>query len=93
MDTITNKVKEAVDKGVSFDLEVLLDELVEASKQINNNQKESLHSYDNLIHTLVDIIQSEINYLKTATASETSQHTYKTLKLLLNILNEIPTVF
>ena len=101
MEAIITRIKTTVDSGVSLDIEILLDDLVEATKQINDTHKEDLHNqgrqnqqfYDSIINQLIEMISSEIVYLKQQPATEQSQHFYKTFKIILNILNDIPTVF
>lgn len=101
METIIAKVKEAIDTGVPFDLELLLDDLVVASKTLTTEHKEELHQqgrsfqqfYDSIINQLKEAVASELLYLRNAPVSESTQHSYKSLKLILNILEGVPTVF
>lgn len=104
MDPIINKLKESIDSGLPFDLEVLLDDLVEATKLAKADTDELLHAqgrsfqqlYDSKINLLKSIIGLELLNLKSQSPSSLThyqQSIYRLLKQLLQILNDIPTIF
>ena len=103
MEGLQSRIQEAIDKDLSFDLEVLLDEVREATKQQSEQHKEELHqlgqglqrSYDERINALRTIINTEVNSIKKnpTTPIEDLQGLYKRLKKASEILSTFTTVF
>jgi len=103
MDALQSRIQEAIDKDLSFDLEVLLDEVQEATKQQALQHKEDLHqlgqslqrSYDERINALRTIINTEVASIKQhpTTPIEDLQGLYKRLKKASEILATFTTVF
>jgi len=103
MDTLQSRIQEAIDKDLAFDLEVLLDEVREATKQQSEQHKEDLHqlgqnlqrSYDERINQLKAIINTEVSSIKQhpTTPIEDLQGLYKRLKKASEILSTFTTVF
>ena len=101
MDALIQTLRDKVNSDIPFDLEVLIDDIVNLQNQINANHKEELHAqgrslqqfYDSIINQLKEIVQSELLYLKNQPSNEQTHRVYKNLKGILNILAEIPTVF
>lgn len=100
MDDIISRITTAVEKGVSFDLEVLLDDLITATKTLNNNHKEELFNqgrqqqqyYDTRIRELIQIVSSELLNIRSNQTID-PQYYYKLLKKILEILSTFQTVF
>jgi hypothetical protein len=103
MDTLQSRIQEAIDKDLAFDLEVLLDEVKEATKQQMEQHKEALHqlgqfyqrTYDERINELKTIINTEVNSIKKnpTTPIEDLQGLYKRMKRASEILATFTTVF
>jgi hypothetical protein len=105
MESLISTIEEKINSGLSFDMELLLDQTIDAVAQAKATQKEELHTlgqgfqrfYDAHVNKLKELILSEIQTLKSQSRNEcncdTPQRIYRLLKLLLSILNEIPTVF
>ena len=103
MDTLQARIQEAIDKDLAFDLEVLLDEVKEATLAQSAQHKEDLHqlgqfyqrSYDERINQLKTIINTEVASIKAhpTTPIEDLQGLYKRLKRASEILATFTTVF
>ena len=100
MDELISKIKIKISNGVPFDLEVLLDDLVSATAQINNQHKEDLFQqgrqqqmyYDSRIRELIQIVSQELLNIK-ANQTIDPQYQYRLLKKILEILSTFQTVF
>lgn len=100
MDLLISRLQETVDKGVPFDLEVLLDDLIKATCELKNNHKEELHqlgqsfqrTYDTKINMLKELLTNEITILKGLDVID-KQSQYRLLKKILEILSSFMTVF
>jgi hypothetical protein len=103
MDALQARIQEAIDRDLAFDLEVLLDEVKEATQAQSIQHKEELHqlgqsfqrSYDERINALKTIIYTEVNSIKhhPTTPIEDLQGLYKRLKKASEILATFTTVF
>ena len=103
MEALQSRIQEAIDKDLCFDLEVLLDEVKEATLAQSTQHKEELHqlgqfyqrSYDERITQLKTIINTEVNSIKQhpTTPIEDLQGLYKRLKKASEILATFTTVF
>ena len=101
MEALIQSLREKVNSDLPFDLEVLIDDIVALQKQIDAQHKEELHQqgkgyqqfYDSIINQLKEMVTSEILFIKNNSLAEQSKGFYKTFKTILNILNDIPTVF
>lgn len=103
MEALQSRIQEAIDKDLAFDLEVLLDEVKEATQAQSIQHKEDLHqlgqfyqrSYDERINALKVIINTEVNSIKQhpTTPIEDLQGLYKRLKRASEILATFVTVF
>ena len=101
MDALLQSLKEKVNSDISFDLEMLIDDIIVLQKQNEANHKEQLHTqgrhfqqfYDSIINQLIEMITGEIQRIKSEPSTEQTQRFYKTFKANLNMLIEIPTSF
>jgi hypothetical protein len=103
MEALQSRIQEAIDKDLAFDLEVLLDEVKEATLAQSTQHKEDLHqlgqfyqrSYDERINQLKAIINTEVNNIKQhpTTPIEDLQGLYKRLKKASEILATFTTIF
>ena len=103
MDALQARIQEAIDRDLAFDLEVLLDEVKEATIAQSAQHKEDLHqlgqsfqrSYDERINALKTIINTEVNIIKQnpTTPIEDLQGLYKRLKKASEILATFTTIF
>lgn len=104
MERIVTKLKESIATGLPFDLEVLVDDLVDATNKTKADTDELLHSqgrgfqqyYDQRINLLKSILSAELLSLKSQSPSdltELQKGNYRLFKQLLQILQEIQTVF
>lgn len=103
MEALQSRIQEAIDKDLSFDLEVLLDEIQSAYKAQLEQHKEDLHqlgqqtqrSYDERINALRSIVSEELSKIKQNPTQpiEDLQGLYKRLKKASEILSTFSTVF
>jgi len=103
MDALQARIQEAIDRDLAFDLEVLLDEVKEATQAQSIQHKEELHqlgqyyqrSYDERINALKTIINTEVASIKAhpTTPIEDLQGLYKRLKRASEILATFTTIF
>lgn len=103
MDALQARIQEAIDRDLAFDLEVLLDEVKEATQAQSIQHKEELHQlgqyyqrlYDERINALKTIINTEVNNIKQhpTTPIEDLQGLYKRLKKASEILATFTTIF
>lgn len=103
MENLIGAIQEKINSGLSFDLELLLDDVVEAVNQTKLEQKEQLHSlgqgfqrlYDERIKAIRLLVSGELVNLKCVGADccEDKQRQYKLFKSILLILDSFTTVF
>jgi hypothetical protein len=103
MESLIATIQEKIHSGLSFDLELLLDDVVEAVNQTKAEQKEQLHSvgqgfqrfYDERIKAIRVLISGELQNLKCIgpECCDDKQRQYKLFKSILLVLDSIPTVF
>jgi len=101
MDALIQSLREKVNSDMPFDLEVLIDDIVNLQKQIDAQHKQELHTqgrnfqqfYDSIIHQLIEMITGEILRIKSEPSCIQTQRYYKTFKTILNMLIEIPISF
>jgi len=103
MESLLATIQEKINSGLSFDMELLLDQTIEAVNQTKAEQKEVLHSvgqsfqriYDGRINRMKDIVNTELTNLKCVGSDccPDKQRQYRVFKTLLAILQEFPTIF
>jgi hypothetical protein len=103
MESLIATIQEKINSGLSFDLELLLDAVVEAVNKTKEEQKEVLHSlgqgyqryYDERIRALRLIVSGELTNLKSigSDCCEDKQRQYRLFKSMMLILDSIQIVF
>ena len=103
MESLIATIQEKINSGLSFDMELLLDQTLDAVAQTKEMHSEELHVlgqsfqriYDGRINRMKDIVHTELTNLKCVGSDccPDKQRQYRVFKLLLAILQEFPTIF